>query len=196
MPDRGQQGARTRCAAVRKVEEATATGDQAAARAALQAAQPELMRGAQRGGSQEYRRAQGVEARKRVKSMTADDVTPVINRCIGPLARERLFSPRSCRRKIDVHLYGIAGQPPAVKILTIPTADRRQGFPSLFHNRLTVAPPVPCAFMKSCWCQRLAFAPRPLGFFCNGRKISIRTKMRRDCCALPRACVYLRASTV
>jgi small subunit ribosomal protein S20 len=34
---------------VRKVEEAIASGDQAAAQAALQAAQPELMRGAQKG---------------------------------------------------------------------------------------------------------------------------------------------------
>lgn len=34
---------------VRKVEEAIASGDQAAAAAALQAAQPELMRGAQKG---------------------------------------------------------------------------------------------------------------------------------------------------
>jgi len=34
---------------VRKVEEAIAAGDQAAAAAALQAAQPELMRGAQKG---------------------------------------------------------------------------------------------------------------------------------------------------
>jgi len=34
---------------VRKVEEALAAGDQAAARAALDAAQPELMRGAQKG---------------------------------------------------------------------------------------------------------------------------------------------------
>ncbi len=34
---------------VRKVEEAIASGDQAAAQAALQAAQPEMMRGAQKG---------------------------------------------------------------------------------------------------------------------------------------------------
>ena len=34
---------------VRRVEEAIATGDQASAAAALQAAQPELMRGAQKG---------------------------------------------------------------------------------------------------------------------------------------------------
>jgi len=34
---------------VRKVEEAIASGDQAAAQAALNAAQPELMRGAQKG---------------------------------------------------------------------------------------------------------------------------------------------------
>ena len=34
---------------VRKVEEAIASGDQSAAAAALQAAQPELMRGAQKG---------------------------------------------------------------------------------------------------------------------------------------------------
>jgi small subunit ribosomal protein S20 len=57
---------------VRKVEEAIATGDQAAARAALQAAQPELMRGAQKKVVHKNTAARKVSRlSKRVKSMTA-----------------------------------------------------------------------------------------------------------------------------
>ena len=57
---------------VRKVEEAIATGDQAAARAALQAAQPELMRGAQKKVVHKNTAARKVSRlSKRVKSMTS-----------------------------------------------------------------------------------------------------------------------------
>ena len=57
---------------VRKVEEAIAKGDQAAARAALQAAQPELMRGAQKKVVHKNTAARKVSRlSKRVKSMTA-----------------------------------------------------------------------------------------------------------------------------
>ena len=56
---------------VRKVEEAIAKGDQAAARAALQAAQPELMRGAQKKVVHKNTAARKVSRlSKRVKSMT------------------------------------------------------------------------------------------------------------------------------
>ena len=57
---------------VRKVEEAIAKGDQAAARAALQAAQPELMRGAQKKVVHKNSAARKVSRlSKRVKSMTS-----------------------------------------------------------------------------------------------------------------------------
>ena len=57
---------------VRKVEEAIAKGDQAAARAALQAAQPELMRGAQKKVVHKNTAARKVSRlSKRVKSMTS-----------------------------------------------------------------------------------------------------------------------------
>jgi small subunit ribosomal protein S20 len=57
---------------VRKVEEAIATGDQAAARAALQAAQPELMRGAQKDVIHKNAASRKVSRlSKRVKSMTS-----------------------------------------------------------------------------------------------------------------------------
>jgi len=57
---------------VRKVEEAIATGDQAAARAALQAAQPELMRGAQKNVIHKNAASRKVSRlSKRVKSMTS-----------------------------------------------------------------------------------------------------------------------------
>ena len=57
---------------VRKVEEAIAKGDQAAARAVLQAAQPELMRGAQKKVVHKNTAARKVSRlSKRVKSMTS-----------------------------------------------------------------------------------------------------------------------------
>ena len=57
---------------VRKVEEAIAKGDPAAARAALQAAQPELMRGAQKKVVHKNTAARKVSRlSKRVKSMTS-----------------------------------------------------------------------------------------------------------------------------
>ena len=57
---------------VRKVEEAIAKGDQAAARAALQAAQPELMRGAPKKVVHKNTAARKVSRlSKRVKSMTS-----------------------------------------------------------------------------------------------------------------------------
>lgn len=57
---------------VRKVEEAIAKGDQAAARAALEAAQPELMRGAQKKVVHKNTAARKVSRlSKRVKSMTS-----------------------------------------------------------------------------------------------------------------------------
>jgi small subunit ribosomal protein S20 len=57
---------------VRKVEEAIAAGDQAAARAALEDAQPELMRGAQKKVLHKNAAARKVSRlSKRVKSMTS-----------------------------------------------------------------------------------------------------------------------------
>ena len=57
---------------VRKVEEAIASGDQAAAQAALQAAQPELMRGAQKGILHKNTASRKVSRlAKRIKALTA-----------------------------------------------------------------------------------------------------------------------------
>jgi small subunit ribosomal protein S20 len=57
---------------VRKVEEAIAKGDQAAAQAALKDAQPELMRGAQKNVIHKNAAARKVSRlSKRVKSMTS-----------------------------------------------------------------------------------------------------------------------------
>ena len=39
-----------------------------------------------------------------------------------------------------------------VRSVTIAPTGRRQAFPSLFHNRPTVAPAVTFASMESCWC--------------------------------------------
>jgi small subunit ribosomal protein S20 len=57
---------------VRKVEEAIASGDQAAAQAALKAAQPELMRGAQKGILHKNTASRKVSRlAKRIKVLTA-----------------------------------------------------------------------------------------------------------------------------
>jgi len=57
---------------VRKVEEAIASGDQAAAQAALNAAQPELMRGAQKGILHKNTASRKVSRlAKRIKALTA-----------------------------------------------------------------------------------------------------------------------------
>lgn len=57
---------------VRKVEEAIASGDQAAAQAALKAAQPELMRGAQKGIMHKNTASRKVSRlAKRIKALTA-----------------------------------------------------------------------------------------------------------------------------
>ena len=57
---------------VRKVEEAIASGDQAAAQAALKAAQPELMRGAQKGILHKNTASRKVSRlAKRIKALTA-----------------------------------------------------------------------------------------------------------------------------
>ena len=57
---------------VRKVEEAIASGDQAAAQAALKAAQPELMRGTQKGILHKNTASRKVSRlAKRIKALTA-----------------------------------------------------------------------------------------------------------------------------
>ncbi|MEE4237012.1 MAG: 30S ribosomal protein S20 [Anderseniella sp.] len=57
---------------VRKVEEAIASGDQAAAQAALQAAQPEMMRGAQKGILHKNTASRKVSRlAKRIKALSA-----------------------------------------------------------------------------------------------------------------------------
>ena len=57
---------------VRKVEEAITSGDQAAAQAALKAAQPELMRGAQKGILHKNTASRKVSRlAKRIKALTA-----------------------------------------------------------------------------------------------------------------------------
>jgi hypothetical protein len=69
-----------------------------------------------------------------------------------------------------------------------PGADK--AFPSLFHNRLTVAPAVTFASMESCWCfNGLASPPSTAGVFLQRKKAPYTEEPWRDCCASESACV-------